>query len=122
MIPWLFRRSRITALALALVAGCALLPGAAPSYRTFDAPMTRVKPAMISTLATLGIRIVSLEVRGGHEIIRAKRPGGEVEIELERVNRSATRVRVAASSGGLLHDNATAARIILLTERILGNA
>jgi hypothetical protein len=109
-------------LALALVAGCASLGSVAPSYRTFDAPMARVKPALISTLARMGMMISSLEVRGGREVIKARKAGSEVEIELEPVNRSTTRARIAARTGDLLYDEAAASRIILQTEKLLGGA
>lgn len=119
--------SKITAhalalLALILVTGCASLGSVAPSYRTFDAPMARVKPAFVSTLARMGMMISSLEVRGGREVIKARKAGSEVEIELEPVNRSATRVRIAVRTGGVLYDEAAASRIILQTEKLLGGA
>ena len=116
---------RITALTLALFAstlmgGCASIGGSTPSPRQFDAPMARVKPAFVSTLASMGMMISSLEARGGHEIIKARKAGSEVEVDLEPVGRTATRARVAARSGGLLYDEAAAARIIRQAERILG--
>ena len=119
--------SRITAhalalLAVALIAGCASLGSATPSYRNIDAPMARVKPALISTLARMGMMISSLEVHGGREVIKARKVGSEVEIELEPVNRSSTRVRIAVRTGGLLYDEAAASRIILQTEKLLGGA
>jgi hypothetical protein len=116
---------RITARALALLAmslaaGCASIGGTTPSSRQFEAPMARVKPAFVSTLASLGMMVSSLEVRGGHEIIKARKAGSEVEIDLEPVGRTATRAQVAARSGGLLYDEATASSIIRQVERILG--
>ncbi len=103
----------------ALVAGCASLGGTTPSYRTFDAPMARVKPAFISTLASMGMAISALNVRGGREVMKAGKAGSEVEIELEPVSRSATRARVSARNGGLLYDEAAASRIIRQTEKRL---
>jgi hypothetical protein len=118
---------RITAralalLALTLAAGCASIGGTTPSSRQFEAPMARVKPAFISTLASLGMMVSSLEVRGGHEIIKARKAGSEVEIDLEPVGRTATRAQVAARSGGLLYDEATASKIIRQAEKILGGS
>jgi hypothetical protein len=84
--------------------------------------MARVKPALISTLARMGMMISSLEVRGGREVIKARKAGSEVEIELEPVNRSTTRARIAARTGDLLYDEAAASRIILQTEKLLGGA
>jgi hypothetical protein len=106
----------------ALVAGCASLGGTAPSYRTFDAPMARVKPAFISILASMGMAISALEVRGGREILKARKAGSEVEIELEAVNRSTTRAQVAARSDGLLYDETAASRIMRQAEKLLGGS
>lgn len=107
-------------LAFAWLAGCASLENAASSHRTFDAPLSRVKPAMISALAGMGMAISALEVRNGHEILKVRKAGSEVEIELEKVNRTATRARITARNGGLLNDDATADRIFRQTEKFLG--
>ena len=109
-------------LAVALIAGCASLGGTEPSTRQFSAPMSRVKPAFVSTLASMGMMITSLEARGGHEIIKAKKAGGEVEIDLEPVGRDLTRARVGAWSGGLLYDDETAARVLRQAGQILGKS
>lgn len=112
--------------ALTLVAGCASLettapPATAGTYRTFDAPMARVWPAFTSTLASMGMMIAALEVRGGREILKARKAGTEVEIELEPVNRVSTRARITARKG-LLYDEATASRIMRQTANLLGGA
>lgn len=109
-------------LAFAWLAGCASLENAASSHRTFNAPVSRVKPAMISALAGMGMAIASLEVRNGREILKARKAGSEVEIELENVNRAATRARITARNGGLLNDHATADKIFRQTEKFLGKA
>lgn len=123
MIPYRIVARALALLALTLAAGCASLSGTtAPSSQQFAAPMARVKPAFVSTLASMGMMISSLEVRGGHEIIKARKAGSEVEIDLEPVGRAATRARVAARSGGLLYDEAAASGIIRQAERILGGS
>ena len=104
-------------IAVALLAGCASIGGTAPSTRQFNAPMARVKPAFISTLAGMGMSISALEVRGGREILKARKSGGEVEIELEAVSRTTTRAQVGARTGGLLYDDAAAARILRQVEK-----
>ena len=103
----------------ALAAGCASISGTTPGTWQYDAPMSRVKPAFISTLSGMGMMITSLEARGGREVLRAKRGGSEVEVELEAVGRTATRARVGARSGGLLYDDAAAARIMRQAEKHL---
>ena len=115
-IAWL----RTLALASTLVAGCMSLDSITPrsldpASRTFAAPMARVKPAFVSTLASMGMSISAVDVRGGREIIRARSASKEVEIELESVSPATTRARVAARSGGLLYDDDTAAAIIRQT-------
>jgi len=78
--------------------------------------MQRVKPAFISTLASMGMMISSLEVRGGREVIKARKAGSAVEIELEPVSRTSTRARVAATSGS----SENAAAILRQAEKLLG--
>jgi len=109
---------------LLAVSGCATVERALPQSqsRTYAAPMARVKPAMVSALASLGLRMTALETRGGREILKARKPGTAVEIELESVNRASTRARVSAKSGGLLNDDDLAARITREAGRILGEA
>ena len=82
---------------LVLLAGCASLGVDAPGTRTFNAPMARVKPAVISSLAGMGMRIASLEVRGGREVLKARKADKSVEIEFERLGPTSTRVRVSGS-------------------------
>ena len=107
---------------LALAAGCASIGGTAPSTRQFDAPMARVKPAFISTLASMGMAISALEVHGAREVLKARKAGSEVEIELEPVGKTATRARVGARSGGLLYDDDAASRILRQAGKLLGGA
>lgn len=105
---------------VASLAGCASIDGTTPSTRHFDAPMARVKPAFVSTLASMGMMISSVEVRGGREILKARKAGSEVEIELESVSRTATRARISARTGDLLYDHDTASKIIQQTDKLLG--
>lgn len=100
--------------------GCATVERALPQSRTYAAPIARVKPAMVSTLAGMGLRMTALEARGGREILKARKPGAEVEIELESVNRTSTKARVSASTGGLLNDADLTSRIFRDAGRILG--
>ena len=95
------RSAAVRALAfsvLILLAGCSSLGVDTSSTRTFNAPMARVKPAMISTLAGMGMRIASLEVRGGREVLKARKADKSVEIEFERLGPAATRVRVTGGN------------------------
>jgi starvation-inducible outer membrane lipoprotein len=111
-------------IAFAVLAGCAGAPGApgglGPSSRQFEAPVARVKPAFVSTLASMGMMIASVETRSGREVLKARKGSSEVEIELEAVSRTTTRARVAAKSGGLLYDEDTANRIMRQAATLLG--
>src|SRR5258706_9244906 len=78
-----------------VLTGCASLLGG--SVRTFDAPVARVKPAMISTLASMGMMISSIERRGEREVLKARKADRSVEVEFERLGPASTRVRVTGS-------------------------
>jgi len=122
MNPYRITVRALALLALALLAGCSSMGGVMPSERTFEAPMARVKPAFVSTFASMGMMISSIEVRSGREVLKARRGGNEVEVELEALSRTATRARVGARSGGLLYDDDAAARIMQQAEKRLGGA
>ncbi len=84
--------------------------------------MARVKPAFISTFASMGMMISAIETRSGREVLKARRGGSEVEVELEAVSKTTTRARVGARSGGLLYDDDTATMVIKQAEKLLGGA
>jgi hypothetical protein len=105
-------------LALSLLAGCGSLDGVRPfggagTSRTFDAPIARVKPAFVSTLAEMGMTISSIETRGKREVIKARKAGSNVALELERLGANSTRVYVDASG------QATAAQILRQAGKLL---
>jgi len=88
-------------LVVSLVTGCASFAPGFPGSgltRTFEAPIARVKPAFVSTLAQIGMPISAFETRGGNEVLKARKADVSVEIEFERLNATATRVRVTGSS------------------------
>jgi len=93
-------------LILSLVAGCASFAPGFPGSgltKTFEAPITRVKPAFVSTLAQLGLPISAIETRGGNEVLKAGKADKSVEIEFERLSATSTRVRVTGSSEAAGH-------------------
>ena len=92
------------------------------TYRTFTAPMSRVRTASVGALKRMGIRVASTERTDGNDVLKASARDRDIEIVLEPVSPNTTRMRVIAKNGGLLYDSATATEIILQTERILGNA
>jgi hypothetical protein len=130
---------RMTACALAAVslAGCEALALSAlgvggstavnhtltgMTYRTFTAPLPRVKTASVSALSRMGIRVASSQRTEGNEVLKANAKDREIEIVLEPVSANTTRMKVVAKNGSIFYDSATATEIIMQTERILGNA
>ena len=92
------------------------------TYRTFTAPMPRVRTASVSALKRMGIRLASTAHADGNDVLKASAKDRDIEIILEPVSPNTTRMRVVAKNGGLFYDSSTATEIILQTERILGNA
>lgn len=92
------------------------------TYRTFTAPLPRVKHASVGALNRMGIRVASSGREEGNEVLKASAKDREIEIVLEPVSTNTTRMKVIARNGGMFYDSATATEIILQTERILGNA
>lgn len=91
------------------------------TYRTFTVPMPKVKTATLTALNRMQIKVDASKNVDGAEVISAKAADREIEIELEALSPTTTRMRTVAKKG-LLYDGATATEIILQTERILGNA
>jgi hypothetical protein len=91
------------------------------TYKTFTAPLPRVKTASIGALHRMGIRASGAVKQEGNEVVTAAGRDRDIEIVLEPISSNATRMRVIARNGGVLYDSATATEIIMQTERILGN-
>jgi hypothetical protein len=104
---------------VSLAAGCASIESTwkditgSSVEKTFNVPIARVKPAFVSTLNQMGMPIAAIEVRGKSEVVKAKRGEKSVEIEIERLGASSTRVRVNGS------DEATAGQVMRDTEKRL---
>lgn len=90
------------------------------SYRTFTAPVSQVRTATLGSLNRMGIKVSSREKTKEGELIKASASGREVEIELDAVTPSTTRMR-AAVRNGLFMDSATGTEIIIQTEKALYN-
>jgi hypothetical protein len=89
------------------------------TYRTFTAPAAAVKSASLAALDRMGIQLNGLSDFERGQTIAARADDRDIFIDIEPVSRKATRIRVAAKSGGLFYDTATATEIILQTEKIL---
>lgn len=89
-------------------------------YKTFTASQAHVKRATLTALNRMQIKVVEIKRKNGSEFIFAKAGDREVEIELEALTPSTTRMQVTAKKdAGLLRDSATATEIIIQTERFM---
>ena len=89
------------------------------TYRTFSAPMPKVKSATMTAFQHMGIRVSSSSRVEGSEVIKAQAANREIQVELEPLTPNTTRMRAVAKNG-LFYDSATATEIILQTEKALG--
>jgi Protein of unknown function (DUF3568) len=89
--------------------------------RTFTEPMADVREAVHAALTRMAIPVANTAENGTATVITAKAGSREIEIELEPITASTTRMQsIARREGSLLLDSATAGEIIAQTERILG--
>lgn len=89
------------------------------AYRTFSAPLPKVRSAVMTALDHMGIKVASKEKIENGERLTARAADRDVEIELEAITPKTTRMRSTARTG-LFRDAATATEIILQTEKALG--
>ncbi len=110
----------ITALGIGMATGVSHTLGGIV-YKTFSLPLPQVKKAMLTALSRMQVKVISTKREGETEIIFAKAGDRDIEVELEALTGSATRMSVTVKKdGGLLRDSATATEIILQTERFAG--
>jgi hypothetical protein len=88
--------------------------------RTFTVPLLKVKSASIGALKRMGIETEEVKKVENGEVITARLGKREIEVELESLTAHTTRMRVVARNGGFFYDGATAAEIIVQTEKGLG--
>lgn len=92
------------------------------AYKTFSAPLPRVRQATLSALSRMAIKPQAPEKTDSGQMIRAKATDRSIEIELESLTTATTRIKVTVKrDGGLIMDSATAVEIIVQTEKMLGN-
>jgi hypothetical protein len=90
-------------------------------YKTFTTSQSNVKKATLGALNRMQIQVVEAKRSGATEVIKAKAVDREIEIELESLTPTTTRMMVVAKKGdGILRDSATATEIILQTEKSVG--
>ena len=91
------------------------------TYKTFTAPLPKVRTASIGALRRMGIKVGTSEKQESNEVVKAVGNDRDIEIVLEAISSNSTRMRVIARSNGILYDSATATEIIMQTERMLGS-
>lgn len=90
-------------------------------YKTFTLPQAQVKRATLSALSRMQIKVTEIKRGNNAETIFAKAGDRDIEIELESLTPSTTRMQVTAKKdSGLLRDSATATEIIIQTEKLAG--
>jgi hypothetical protein len=124
-------------LAPAFAAGCALIGGetiavsalnaGAPTvvshtmsgtaYRTFTVSATEVKVAALSALGRMGFEVKAMRSEKDGDVIEAETQERRIEIGVEAISAKATRLRVVAKAGMFSYDTATAAEIVVQTEK-----
>ena len=90
--------------------------------RTFTAGAADVKNASLGALQRMGLELDSTTPLEGSEVIVARAPNREIEIEVEPITKQATRLRVTARGGSILYDHATAVELVQQTGKILDAA
>ena len=129
------RRSTLVCLVLAL-SGCTLTPLAVPAavsggaagvnysltnvaYKTISHPQADVETALHKALKKMGIQETDRKEEEGKVTVTAVADSLTIYIDLEKITKSATSIRVNAEKELFLKDKATAAEIIVQTEKNL---
>lgn len=88
--------------------------------RTFTESLADVRQAVHAALKRMGIPVENTAENGEATTITAKAGSREIEIELESITATTTRMQsIARRDGGFVLDSATAAEIIAQTEKAL---
>jgi hypothetical protein len=90
------------------------------AYRTFTATLPQVETATRTALDRMGIKVEATSKTDQGKALLATGNDREIEIEFEMVSSKTTRIRTVAKQGIFFKDRATAAEIIMQTERVLG--
>lgn len=92
------------------------------TYRTFTAPTAKVVAASIQALRKMGIALEGTGPTDSGQLIKASTQQYQIEVEIEAISPTATRVKAVARRSLFSYDGATAREIIQQTERALGKA
>ena len=86
------------------------------SSRTFTANDTQVRQATMVALDKMGVKIEATEKNQTIETIRATVADRSIEIELEVLSATSTRISASAQRGMFVYDGATAREIVAQTK------
>jgi hypothetical protein len=86
------------------------------SQRTFTAPDHQVRQATLAALGRMGAKVEAAEKGRAVEVIRATVADRSIEVEVEALNDSTTRISASAQRGLFVYDGATAREIVAQTE------
>ena len=89
------------------------------TYKTFSVPLAGLSRATLLTLDRLDMPVMDVENTEEGQAIKAQAGDRTIEIELDRLTTTATRMRVVAKKNWLIRDRATATEIIMQTDRTL---
>ncbi|MBS1191976.1 MAG: hypothetical protein H6R10_3768 [Rhodocyclaceae bacterium] len=87
------------------------------AYGTFTAPLPKVKAATLTALRRMNILVVSQAKTSTGEFLRARASDRQIEIEIETITPTTTRLHAVARMDTVLVDGATAAEIISQTRK-----
>jgi len=91
-------------------------------YRTFSEPLPRVRGATLAAFKRMAIKPGKTEKIELGERISAQAGDRDVEVELEALTSSTTRMRATVRrNGGMIVDSATAVEIITQTEQAINH-
>ena len=91
------------------------------TYKTFSVPLSGLSRAAVMTLDRLDMPVMEVENTEEGQAITAQAGDRTVEIELDRLTATATRMRVVVKKNLFIRDRATATEIILQTDRTLSD-
>lgn len=84
--------------------------------RTFTANEQQVRQATLVALGKMGMKLESSEKNASIETLRASVSDRSIEIDVEALNESTTRISASAQRGLFTYDGATAREIVAQTE------
>ena len=89
------------------------------TYKTFTVPLAGLSKATLMTLDRLDMPVTEVANTDEGQVITATAGDRTIEIELDRLTTATTRMRVVAKKNFFVRDRATAAEIVLQTDRML---